>query len=104
MKIISTFRNKRAKTTFADCPANKQGRTAVEVSTFKSSRGTLVTMFQWGLLEEGEGYQSFSFVIHGDEWGVLHEETKRATDKAIQKQHAEQVDIFMKRNGWEVQP
>ena len=86
MHIQESFnpRTKVAKTTFTGCPTNKQGRTTVQVSTFKSGK-QIVSHYQWGAIEQGEGYTSFSFMIYQDEGGRLHSETLRATEKAIKK-------------------
>jgi hypothetical protein len=104
MNITSTYSNKRAKTRFDNCPPNKEGRTTVEVSTYKDSRGNITSTYQYGVVKQGEGYSTFSFTVYQDEYGHLHSEKLRATDKAVQKQHAEAVSLFMQRKGWEVKP
>jgi hypothetical protein len=106
MNITSTHSVvfKKSKTVFNDCPPNKDGRTDVEVTTFKREN-QIVSSFQYGKVEHGQGYSSFSFTLYQDEYGRIHNESfKRITDKMIQKQHSEAVAIFMKNKGWEVKP
>jgi hypothetical protein len=104
MTITSSYSNKRAKTRFHNCPPNKEGRITVEVTTFKREN-QIVSSFQYGKVEHGQGYSSFSFTMYQDEYGRIHNESfKRITDKMIQKQHSEAVAIFMKNKGWEVKP
>jgi hypothetical protein len=79
----------KAETTFKDEITGE----AVELNTWKGSRGGIYSCYQFGKLS-ADG--CFSFMMFGDERGTLCEDrTVRCTDKTVQAMHTTALQLFI---------
>ena len=93
-EIRKHFNGWQGETIFGD----KETGLAVQINTWKGSKGGLQTRFQFGEYEECTNFGvCFSFVMFQDEGGVLATNDSKATEKSITALHTEGVRLFKQK-------